>query len=384
MKECTMQKVSSCPELQELFRRAQSEKQAVYLYRSPQPGGIGLDFSDWKDIEVFDLDNLMVIVPPGLKLGELNEIAQAKGLRFLPGDTPFYQDLTVGEWAYRGCPNPSAWKYGAGKHFLLGATYLFPNGDLTPVGGQCIKNVTGYDFTRFLTGAYADLAVGVRYIMKLMPQPAFRRRFDLTVETLADAVSIVSSLQSRSVPPAWLFWADEAAGEALFKEPQKGHRIILELDGNETEVRAYGEALEQIIGCAVLRQEPGHIPDLSHIEKDPSDFWLLDEFKVPYGKATAFAASFETKLSQQGLSGGLFGHLGDGKIHLYLKQTGATEAADIVAAMTAEAAAAGGAGSGKYRRLYGTQGASPLDNIEQSFKQRFDPGLIFNRKEACQ
>ncbi|HWQ62094.1 MAG TPA: FAD-binding oxidoreductase [Negativicutes bacterium] len=276
-------KVSADQQLQEIFRQAQAEKTPVSLYRRPVPGRICLDFSDWKEIEVFDVENLMVVVPPGILLKDLNAAAAAQGLRFIPGDTPFLENLSVGEWAYRGCPNPSTWKYGAGKHFLLGSTYVLPNGDITPVGGKCIKNVSGYDFTRFFTGGYADLAVGVRYIIKLLPQPAYRHRFDVAVASPKDAVELVGRLQARSVPPAWLFWLDEETGGRLLGQRQPGHRVLFELDGNKAEVLDHVAAINNILaeGKILSAETPAAIPDLSSLESAAGGFWLLTKSNFP-------------------------------------------------------------------------------------------------------
>lgn len=376
--------VTSCEQLQELFRQAQVQKQPVSLYRRPRPCEMKVDFSTWNSIDVFDIDNLMVIVPPGILLKDLNAIAAEKGLRFIPGDTPFFENLSIGEWAYRGCPNPSSWKYGAGKHFLLGASYVFPNGDLASVGGKCIKNVTGYDFTRFLTGPYADLAVGVQYIIKLMPQSSFRHRYDIAFPTLDSATRFVGELQSRSVSPAWLFWADALAGTELFGHKQLEHRILLELDGNETEVLAFKAAVEALaVSCqGQMAVEAVAVPDISFVETATDRFWLLDEFKIPYQAITAFSDRFGSELASRGAQGGLCGQLAEGKIHVCVQQN-LPDRDDFFAALQTQAKALGGTSSGKYARLYQDGPTGPLAAIEKSFKAKLDPGLIFNRREVA-
>ena len=376
-------KVTSCEQLQELFRQAQAQHQPVSLYRKPRPGEMKVDFSKWNSIDVFDIDNLMVIVPPGILLKDLNAVAAEKGLRFIPGDTPFFANLSVGEWAYRGCPNPSSWKYGAGKQFLLGASYVFPNGDMAPVGGKCIKNVTGYDFTRFLTGAYADLAVGVQYIIKLMPQPACRYRYDVTFPAVSGATQFVSALQSRTVMPAWLFWADETAGTELFGCEQQGQRILFELDGNETEVLAFKAAVDSLVASCQGKAavEAVAAPDISFLETAANRFWLCDELKIPYQAVPAFRDFFASELTKRSAQGGLWGQLAEGKIHVYLKQN-LPDRDDLFAALQTQAKALGGTVSGKYTRLYQGGSTGPLAAIEKSFKKQLDPGLIFNRREV--
>lgn len=383
MKDVIHKKVTGSEQLQEVFRAAQTANTPVSLYRRPQSGGISLDFSRWNEIETFDVDNLMAIVPPGITLRELNAVAAAKGLRFIPADTPMYESLSVGEWAYRGCPNPSAWKYGAGKHFLLGATYVFPNGDMTPVGGRCIKNVTGYDFTRFLTGPYADLAVGVQYIIKLMPQPACRQRFAATFATLASVTSFIDRLQNRSVPPAWLFWADAAAGRKLLNQGE-GHTLLFELDGNEAEVRDYAAAVNVLLAeCGgTIHDQPPAPPDMSFLEAAAENFWLLDEFKMPYQAVPAFADRFVSRLTAQGGRGGLFGHLADGRIHLCLEQVPSGRDS-FIADLQQAVRSVGGTGSGKYARLYQQRPDDPLTLLESAFRKKTDPALLFNRQEVA-
>ncbi len=382
----TVKQVAAKEELQEVFRRAQAAKTPVSAYRKPVQRGIVLDFGAWKEIEVFDVDNLMVIVPPGTSLKDLNAVATAKGLRFMPADTPLAESLSVGEWAYRGCPNASAWKYGAGKHFLLGATYVLPNGDVAPVGGKCIKNVTGYDFTRFFTGAYADLAVGVQYIIKLMPQPEYRYRYDVTFATLGQVAAFVSQLQSRSVPPAWLYWFDEAVGSRLFGGQQRGQRVLFELDGNEAEVRGHVAAIDKLLtgGDCQKAAEPGTLPDLSYIESREDSFWLLDEFKLPSREIGAFADRCAAQLAEQQTGGGLFGQLADGKIHAYFDRPLSPATKTIIAALQEGAKTLGGAASGKFARLYGGADAGPLAGLEAAVRKSVDPELIFNRREGLQ
>ena len=375
--------ITGSSELQDLFRRAQEAKTPVYLYRR-QPGnnGIQLDFKNWNQIEQLDVDNLMVTAPPGLLLKDLNAAANAHGLRFIPADTPLFANLSVGEWAYRGCPNPSLWKYGAGKHFLLGSTYVLPNGDLTPVGGRCIKNVSGYDFTRFFTGAYADLAVGVSYIIKLMPQPEYRCRYDAAFPSLADATLFVKRLQERSVPPAWLFWFDETVGGKFFGEGQQGQRLFFELDSNKAEVLDQAAAIDAILTACrgVKNSVAAELPDLSRLEDRADGFWLMDEFKVLYPSVPDFAERFSKQLAEHKVSGGLFGQLADGKIHVYLEaQPPARE--EIIRALQKEAQTLGGASSGKYDRLFGQAGSGRLALLEKSVKKLIDPHLIFNCRE---
>ena len=386
MGDVTTKVVNSSKELQDVFCWAQQTKTPIHLYPDQSvKDGVVLNLNSWNQIEQFDVDNLMVVVPPGLLLKDLNHVATAKGLRFIPADTPAFANLTIGEWAYRGCPNPSSWKYGAGKHFLLGSSYVFPNGDMTPVGGKCIKNVTGYDFTRFLTGPYANLGVGVQYIIKLMPQPAFRITYEVEVQSVADGVQLVHALQKRPVPPAWLFWLDNIVGQKLGNQEQTGHRILFEVDGNEAVVAAYDQVIRNILPSCNARFVTGDgvLPDLSCLEQRLNELWLLDEFKIPYTEAVNFAKQVEQRLKQDGYRGGLFGQLADGKIHIYVEKE-RNDVLDLMTDMQEIARKVGGAATHKYQRLYQGGAIGKLVELEMNFKRLLDPAGIFNwPKEAA-
>ncbi|WP_094607213.1 hypothetical protein SPSIL_057770 [Sporomusa silvacetica DSM 10669] len=382
MRDVKAMKVSTSEQLKEILRKAQTQNTPVSLYRKPRQGGIALDLSEWNEVELFDVENLMIVVPPGILLQDLRTLTATHGLRFIPADTPALQQLSVGEWAYRGCPNPLAWKYGAGKHFLLGSSYVFPNGEMTPVGGKCIKNVTGYDFTRFLTGAYSDLAIGVQYIIKLMPQPAFRHRYDVTFKSLSNVIEFVGKLQARSVPPAYFFWADEKAGSKLFGKQQQGHRVLFEFDGNEVEVRDAMAAIDSILAGYNIKSaaEAATLPDISFLENTTDGFWLVNEFKISYTVAEKFQDRLKKMLDRHGWGGGLFGQLAEGKVHLYIEKP-QPEVSSLITALQDEVCALGGATSGKYARLYGSGAVGALAVLENTFKKRKDPQLIFNQAE---
>lgn len=305
-------------------------------------------------------------------------MVNAKGLRFIPADTPAFQDITVGEWAYRGCPNPSTWKYGLGKHFLLGSSYVFPNGDMTPVGGKCIKNVTGYDFTRFLTGAYSDLAIGVQYIIKLMPLPAFRYRYDLSFQSLGALAQFIGELQNCPVSPAYLFWADEKAGRKLFGNQQSGHRVLMELDGNEIEVRDIVKSINKILNRVKIEGDAVVLPNMSYLEDREDGLWIMDEFKIHYSVIDKFEQYFKKTLKQFGIEGGLFGYPADGKVHLYFEKRH-PETKKILTALEEGSKELGGIRTGKFVRLYDGIAEGPLGALENSFRKVKDPQLIFNQ-----
>jgi len=66
-------------------------------------------------------------------------------------------------------------KYGVFKHYLLGLTAVLPNGAIVKLGGNTVKNVTGYDLPQILCGSEGTLAVITQVTLRLLPLPPSHR-----------------------------------------------------------------------------------------------------------------------------------------------------------------------------------------------------------------
>ena len=73
-------------------------------------------------------------------------------------------------------PAPVRWTQGAVLVvflgvFQLGLSYLLSDGTLARSGGRLVKNVTGYDMPKLLTGSYGTLAALTEITVKVLPAP---------------------------------------------------------------------------------------------------------------------------------------------------------------------------------------------------------------------
>jgi glycolate oxidase len=182
-------------EVQTLFKKAFKENIPVYVYRQAAEGGAAVSLLGLDKIIEIDAANLVATVEPGVELGSLNSALREQGLRFVPADNVFYQKKILGEFIYEGCSNLLSTKYGITKHFLMGSALVLPNGEMLNTGGKTVKNVTGYDFTRFFNGSYANLGVAVKYLLKLLPLPETRKNITVKVKDTAAAISIIKEMR---------------------------------------------------------------------------------------------------------------------------------------------------------------------------------------------
>jgi FAD/FMN-containing dehydrogenase len=58
---------------------------------------------------------------------------------------------------------------------LLGLEVTLPSGEILELGGQCIKDVAGYDLKHFFTGSHGAIGVITQAIFRCLPKNSFSR-----------------------------------------------------------------------------------------------------------------------------------------------------------------------------------------------------------------
>jgi glycolate oxidase len=371
-------------ELQHVLRTASATGNPVVVYRQGTAGEINVDLTRLDEILEIDAANLVATVRPGVKLGTLaGELAQ-QGLRFLPADTPFYHEKTVGQFFYEGCSNLSSLKYGSAKHFLMGSELVLPTGELLKTGGKTVKNVTGYDMTRFFNAPYTDFGVAVKFLLKLLPLPETRKGMAISFEGVEKLLAFVKDLKESRIVPAYLLWVDRNVQE-IFQDDYQGQLLLLEFDGVQEEVA------EQYQNAATLsKKHSGEIREVYEgVGQTPAKWAILfratgryiltDEYKIAFTRQTEFIRAFGEITGENGIKAGLFGQVSEGKLNVAFAVKPEDKLLETVAAAVKQI---GGSLSGKYDRLAGKCQSGVLTELEHRAKLSFDPKQILNRPKS--
>lgn len=373
----------SVEELQHLLRTASDTGNPVYIYRQTIESGVNVDLTKLDEIVEIDAANLVATVRPGVKLGALAGSLAERGLRFLPADTPFYHEKSVGQFFYEGCTNLASLKYGSAKHFLMGSEIILPTGELLKTGGKTVKNVTGYDFTRFFNAPYTDYGVTVKFLLKLLPLPEIRQGMALCFTGLKEVLAFVKDLKDCRVVPAYLLWVDSQV-QAIFSDQLEGQLVMLEFDGLQEEVTEQyqnADTLSKKHGAKVLEsyEGSGQIPaKWTHLYQNTEKYLLTDEYKLAFTHQGDFIEAFYQIAKDHGVTAGLFGQIAEGKLNIAC--AAAQPDKRFMEAVSAAVKQAGGVLAGKYDRLTGKSQSGILAELEQRVKLRFDPKQILNRQ----
>jgi FAD/FMN-containing dehydrogenase len=132
-------------------------------FRSPreplvQPGSIDHHVGD-----------MTVTVAADVPLRRLQETL-AGADQWLPIDGPL--DQTIGRLVNTNSTGPLRLGYGAWRDLLLGAQFHNGRGELITAGGRTVKNVAGYDLTKFMVGQHGVFGTLLTLTVRTYKRPA--------------------------------------------------------------------------------------------------------------------------------------------------------------------------------------------------------------------
>src|SRR5262249_44981415 len=144
----------------------------------PVPTEKCLDLSALSGVLAYEPEELILIARAGTRLAEIETLLAARGqmLACEPRDLgpllgkPAGQS-TLGGRVSTNPAGPRRFKAGAVGDAVLGLTAINGRAEVFKSGGRVVKNVTGYDLPKLLTGAYGTLGVVTEIVLKLHPRP---------------------------------------------------------------------------------------------------------------------------------------------------------------------------------------------------------------------
>ena len=137
-----------------------------------------LDLSALAGINFYEPEELILSAKPATPLADIEAVLAEHGqmLAFEPQDTgPLYGrppgEGTIGGVFACNLSGPRRIKMGAARDHLLGFNAVSGRGEAFKSGGRVVKNVTGYDLSKLITGSHGTLAVITELTFKVLPAP---------------------------------------------------------------------------------------------------------------------------------------------------------------------------------------------------------------------
>ena len=301
----------------------------------PTHGGVVVSLERMNRILEIDEANLLAIVEPNVITGDLQDAVERVGL-FYPPDPASLRQSSIGGNVAECAGGPRAFKYGTTKNYVLGLEAVLPTGEIVETGGKVVKNVVGYDLTHLLVGSEGTLAIITRIILRLVPRPRVQSTLRATFADVESAVAAVTHIIRARVVPASLEVIDGESLEAVASNlgvrslaPEGTAALLLvEVDGGPSAVDEEAAQVERACREAgateVLRaRDEAERHELWRVRRELSfsvrtlaPLKINHDVVVPKGRIPDLFALVRRIRHEFGLRIPLFGHAGDGNIHV--------------------------------------------------------------------
>jgi len=300
----------------------------------PVSGGLVLSLEKMKRILEIDRENMVAVVEPGVITGDLQREALSEGLMY-PPDPASLDICSIGGNVAEIAGGPRAVKYGTTRDYVLGLEFVLPDGSIVSTGGKFVKNATGYNLTGILLGSEGTLAVITKIYLRLIPAPLHTLDLLVSFDSIESAVeSVFGILKARIVPSTIEFMEEDAirlVGRFLkgaFPFPEAGAHLLIQLDGKtEDQVHADLASVAEILGFGedrmIIAQSGAQREKLWKARRsireaihEESPVFLAEDCVVPRSMIPRFLVEVKGYLNSLGLRSVMFGHAGDGNVHM--------------------------------------------------------------------
>ncbi len=240
---------------------------------NPVAAGQILSLRHFGGVEIYEPEELILEVGTATELSTVQKLLRQRG-QMLAFEPPDYSSLfgtsssgSLGGIVAAGLSGPRRIRAGAVRDHVLGFRGVAGNGERLKAGARVVKNVTGYDLAKLVTGSYGTLVAMTSVIVKVLPLPETEET--IVFKGLDDAAAVL--LMSEAMQSS----ADVSAAAHV-----PGDMTCLRLDGIAPSVAARRDDLIRQLGhdAGVLGERES--VKLWHGIRDVKPFWSLQDHAI--------------------------------------------------------------------------------------------------------
>ena len=304
---------------------------------SPVLGGVVLDMSGMNRILEMDLENLQVIVEPGVVAEKLNRALEPHGF-FFPPDPGSSAFCTIGGMISYNSSGMRSVKYGTTRSYVLDLEVVLADGRVIHTGSRNLKSAAGYDLTRLFVGAEGTLGIITRAGLKVAPLPKERRLVFASFGSAEAAGQAVIAVFSQGITPSACEILDRTTLKVLklvdpaLVLPDDGDVILFEVDGSGDSTAEAAEQIEKVCRpmAITIRQASGREMEpiwaarrlvgaaISRLDPKKTRIYMGEDVGVPIKQIPALIKRVQQITASVGIPAMKYGHIGDGNLHVAL------------------------------------------------------------------
>jgi FAD/FMN-containing dehydrogenase len=342
-----------------------------------------------------------VTVGAGATLAAVQAHARSAGYAF-GVDLGARDSATIGGMIATNAGGIQVLRHGPMRQQLVGLEAALADGTLVRRLPGMVKDNTGYHFPSLLAGSEGTLAVVTRARLRLAPLPARRAVGLVALEGADEAAELAGELRRRlpNLLAAELFFEE---GMALVLRHAGGARpfpaaypayLLVEVDGASDPTSGLVDALEdcgRLVRDAVICNEEAERERVWRLRERHTESVNAEgvphklDVGVPAGRIGEFVRRVRVAVAQAapGASLYLYGHIGDGNLHVNVvgppPEDEAVDAAvlELAISMGGTISAEHGIGVAKTAWLVADRGEADVSAM-RAIKRALDPGGTLN------
>ena len=199
-----------------------------------------LDLSGYSGIIEYKPEELYIKVKAGTPLKEILEAIDKNNqqLAFEPIDFGFLFEGksnggTIGGVIACNFAGPRRFKVGSARDHVLGFQGINGKGEIIKSGGTVVKNVTGYDLCKLVSGSYGTLTVLTELSIKVLPKSENSKTLIINNPHLKKAMEYLgTALSSSADPSGGVFYPERFENNFVFNDlTHKGALTAIRIEG---------------------------------------------------------------------------------------------------------------------------------------------------------
>lgn len=179
-------------------------------------GGLVVSTERMNSILEIDLENLFMVVEPGVATLEVQKKARENNLLYAGDPCSAYCSSIGDNWATNAGGSGGV-KYGETFRHICGLEVVMPTGEIVTFGGKTVKNAAGYDMVHLIAGSEGTLGIVTKLWLKLMPASGHSADLLIPFEDMQKAIRVVPIIMTSGTVPATLEFMDHETIKATEK-----------------------------------------------------------------------------------------------------------------------------------------------------------------------
>lgn len=296
-------------------------------------GQVVISLERLRGVESVDPVSRTMIVGAGTVLAEVHDAAASHGLSF-PVDLGARGSAQVGGLIATNAGGNGVVRFGMTRENVLGLEVVLADGTILESMNAMVKDNTGYDLKHLFFGSEGTLGVVTKAVLRLRPAPVSRHTALLAVPSFEAMTRLLNDLEGRlggslsAFEALWLSFYEVILASGRHQAPLPANSplyALVEAQGGDPD-----RDEERFHAAIEAASEDGIVTDavLAMSAADRERLWAIRDDIPALVEAVGTKLNYDVSLPLPAMEGYLatigetlgslivFGHLGDGNLHV--------------------------------------------------------------------